>query len=244
MAVGAATYLYGIFSPTSQLFGRLILRAPDDCGNKVAITFDDGPTRGGTTPILDILDRMNCPATFFFIGHNVEQCPDLVRRASAAGHQIENHSFDHARLGVFCRGEYWKRQWQRTDAAIAAAGGPARTRYFRPPMGFKTWRITMAAKSSGLHMIGWSLRGMDGVPTSSAAIVRRIVPKARAGDIIALHDGHEPHIKRDALATAEALPRIIQSLRDRGLEPVRLDALLENVPPRATSDAARAATSA
>ncbi len=220
--------MYGMLSHTSRLFGPVILRGPKGCGHKVALTFDDGPTRAGTGPILDTLDELKCPATFFFIGHNVEQHPDLVRRAALAGHQIENHSFDHPRMGIMRRGRYWARQWRLTDAAIAAAGGPATTRYFRPPMGFKSWRMAVAAKASGVHMVAWSLRAMDGVPTNCEAILNRILPRAQPGDIIALHDGHEPHIKRDPAATVQALPSIIRGLRDKGLEPVLLSDLLSS----------------
>lgn len=226
LAVAFGTFTYGMLSPTSRMFGPVILRGPDGCGSKIALTFDDGPTRAGTGPILDTLDELKCPATFFFIGHNVQKHPDLVRRATSAGHQVENHSFDHPRLGILRRGEYWKRQWRLTDAAIAAAGGPPHTTFFRPPMGFKSWRMTAAAKTSGVRMVAWSLRAMDGVPTTHDAILHRILPRAQAGDIIALHDGHEPHIKRDPAATVAALPSIIRGLRDKGLEPVLLSELV------------------
>lgn len=237
------TFCYGTFSPTSRLLAPVIIRGPQT-GRRIAITFDDGPVREGTELILSILEQTKTPATFFFIGKNVERCPDLARRAVAEGHQIENHSFDHSRWGVMRNGEYWTDQWRLTDAAIAAAGGPAQTAYFRPPMGFKSRRMARAARIAGVRMVAWSLRGMDGVPTTSDAILARILPRAKAGDIIALHDGEEPGRTRSAAPTIAALPQLIKGLRDKGLDPVRLDELLGGTSTTCDVETARGSGSA
>lgn len=238
IAAGLSACFYGMFSPTSQMFAPVILRGPRECENRVAITFDDGPTPEGTGPILDTLEQLSARATFFCIGANIEKHPDLVRRAVRSGHQIENHSFDHAWSGLMRRGWYWKDQWRRTDEAIAAAGGPERCRYFRPPMGFKSWRMTLAARAEGYHLVAWSLRGLDGVSSTSESILGRLLPRVQAGDIIALHDGSDPGFTRDPRATIEALPRLIHTLHERGLKPVTLDDLLTP----ASADAAGAQT--
>ena len=85
--------------------------------------------------------------------------------------------------------------------------------------------MAVAAAGTGHRMVTWSLRGRDGVPTTAEAIVGRILPRARAGDIIALHDGSEPGLRRDPAATIAALPELVRGLRKKGLEPVRLDEL-------------------
>jgi peptidoglycan/xylan/chitin deacetylase (PgdA/CDA1 family) len=227
LALGLGTFFYGMFAPASRMFGPVIVRGARDGRPVVALTFDDGPTPEGTGPILDALARHSAPATFFFIGSNVQRHPDLVRRALAAGHQVENHSFDHAWSGVMRRGWYWKDQWARTDAAIRECGGRERCRYFRPPMGFKSWRMAVAARAAEYEMVAWSLRGLDGVSASSESILKRVLPRAAPGDIIALHDGAEPGSKRDPRATVEAMPRLVEGLRARGLTLVTLDELLK-----------------
>jgi peptidoglycan/xylan/chitin deacetylase (PgdA/CDA1 family) len=232
MPVGGAIALalgiiaYGAFVPGSGMFGPVITHGPRDGFGRVALTFDDGPTPEGTGPILEVLEAAGARATFFFIGSNVARNPELVRRAAAAGHQIENHSFDHSWWGVMRRGWYWKEQLTKTDAAIRAAGGRAKTRYFRPPMGFKTWRMTLAARDEGHKLVAWSLRGLDGVACKSESILNRILPRARGGDIIALHDGGEPGARRDPGATIAAVPALVRGLREKGLEPVTLNELL------------------
>src|SRR5262249_13478424 len=54
---------------------------------KVALTFDDGPDPQYTPAILDILKAKNAPATFFVVGINAEQHPDLLKREVAEGHE-------------------------------------------------------------------------------------------------------------------------------------------------------------
>ena len=47
---------------------------------KVFLTFDDGPSKKVTTPILDILKQENIKATFFLLGSRVELYPEIVKR--------------------------------------------------------------------------------------------------------------------------------------------------------------------
>jgi cellulose synthase/poly-beta-1,6-N-acetylglucosamine synthase-like glycosyltransferase/peptidoglycan/xylan/chitin deacetylase (PgdA/CDA1 family)/spore germination protein YaaH len=64
----------------------------------VALTFDDGPDPTWTPRVLDILKRRGVPGTFFMIGQNAADHPDLVKRAYAEGHEIGNHSFTHPNM--------------------------------------------------------------------------------------------------------------------------------------------------
>jgi peptidoglycan-N-acetylglucosamine deacetylase len=93
-------------------------------------------------------------------------------------------------------------------------------------MGVKTWRIISAARGSGHHVITWSRRAIDGIRPNTQRILNRLVPHTRAGDIVILHDGVEPHTRRDSSQTIAAIKPLIQQLRDRGLEPARLDRLI------------------
>jgi hypothetical protein len=70
--------------------------------------------------------------------------------------------------------------------------------------------------------VGWSVRARDGVRTDPSRVVERVVPRLRDGAIVLLHDAaeredHDP-------AAGVALPEILAAMRERGLEPVRLDA--------------------
>src|SRR5689334_2752026 len=61
----------------------------------IALTFDDGPDPRETPRVLDILKRHGARGTFFMVGKSVEQYPEIVARAAAAGHALANHSWDH-----------------------------------------------------------------------------------------------------------------------------------------------------
>ena len=76
------------------------------------------------------------------------------------------------------------------------------------------------------------MRAFDSLNSSAARILERLELRSEAGSILALHDGQEPGRCRDLASTIEALPQLIERLRDRGLEPVRLDDLIEQRPYR------------
>lgn len=65
---------------------------------RVALTFDDGPDAVYTPEVLDILKEKKVPATFFIIGQNALQNPNLMWRLYAEGHEIGNHTFTHPNL--------------------------------------------------------------------------------------------------------------------------------------------------
>jgi peptidoglycan/xylan/chitin deacetylase (PgdA/CDA1 family) len=214
---------YVTFVPGCAFWGPVIARGPRT-SREVALTFDDGPHPGGSAPILDLLAELDVQATFFVVGREVQRYPQLVKRMHDEGHLVGNHSFDH-RGWSFVRGRrYWQDQIDRTDEAIEGAIG-VRPHLFRPPLGMKTLHSMQAA---GRHhaTVTWSRRALDGIATTSSRILRRLLPRARPGDILLLHDGVSPQSRRDPTATVGALRPLVTGLRDRGLEPVRLDQLL------------------
>jgi len=224
-AVGALSW--ATMWPTSNFWGIVHSRAA--AANGFALTFDDGPTRHSTAAILDLLGELKVPATFFVIGVNARSCPDLLVR-------IANHSLDHDRLGMFRGRRYWDRQIRETNEIIERTIG-RKPAMFRPPMGAKTWCAMRAAAAEGQAVITWSSRAMDGIATTPQRILDRLVPHTCKGDILLLHDGVEPHSRRDPAATITALKPLILGLRDRGLSPMPLDQLL-NLPAYAAASTA------
>ena len=222
VSAGIVTGLYATFVPASQIWCPVVVRGQVDQRRHVALTFDDGPLPESTDRILDILAEQGVKAAFFVIGRRAEQYPDLVRRMHEEGHIIGNHTYDHPTHGWARGTRYWRRQIEMTDSVVERTVG-LRPRFFRPPMGIKTWLTARAAQ--GRAIIGWTRRGFDGVVTTPQRVVARLAPRARPGDILLLHDGISPQSRRDPTVTVNALPALIQRLRNRGLEPVRLDVL-------------------
>jgi peptidoglycan/xylan/chitin deacetylase (PgdA/CDA1 family) len=225
-AAWAAVLAHGTFAPAGSLWGPVVSRAADRTRPRVALTFDDGPTPGSTERILDVLGAAGVGAAFFVVGRNVERWPRLVERMDAEGHVVGNHTWDHSHYGVFRRDEYWRRQVDRTDRLIESILG-RRPAMFRPPMGIKTWHVTGAARRAGHAVVTWNRRAMDGVATDAARIIARLATPAAAGDVLLLHDGVEPNTpRRDTRATEAAVGPLVARLRDKGLEPARVDAVL------------------
>jgi|SRR5665213_269669 len=217
------------FIPGSRIWGPIISHGTADDPPRVALTFDDGPTAGGTDRILDLLAESNVKATFFVIGANVERAPELLRRIHHEGHLIGNHTFDHSRWCTTGLTKYWRRQIDKTDAAIQRVIG-IRPLFFRPPIGHKTPHTISAARTHGHAIVNWSVRAWDGIPTTPEKIIAHVVPRCRRGSIVVLHDGVEPGRVRDPWATIAAVKGLVTSLRNRGLEPVRLDELTGLIP--------------
>ncbi|MFW6060260.1 MAG: polysaccharide deacetylase family protein [Phycisphaeraceae bacterium] len=229
-------FCYGAFSPRSRLFAPVIYRGDPHDGKRIALTFDDGPHPEATAALLDVLAQRNVRAAFFVIGANAVRHPEVLRRIDAEGHVLGNHSFDHAYHGMFRFHRYWADQLARTDAAIAEAVGKRPT-MFRPPMGFKQIFIGETARRRGYIQVTWTRRAFDGWSTSTQRILDRLVAPARPGEILTLHDGTDAHThaRRDLMRTVGAVGPLVDGLRQRGFELVRLDELIGVAPYRSDS---------
>ena len=222
-AVGAVAH--GVFWPRSRVLVPVRWRGSTEAPPRIAITFDDGPDPESTPAILDALEERRAVAAFFVIGRHVLDHPEVLRVLDERGHLIGNHSFSHAYGGMFRSSAYWQGELHRTGDAIAAAIGK-RPRLFRPPMGLKNPPMARATRREGCDIITWTRRGRDGIPTTTPAILRRLVAPARAGDVLCLHDGCDPNLRRNPAPTVEAVRPLVDGLRARGLRIVRLDDLL------------------
>lgn len=183
----------------------------------VALSLDDGPAVAGTEPVLATLERAGVHATFFLIGHYVEEEPGLVRRILAAGHEIANHSWSHRRM--IGRSEaHYEEEIARTAAALRQLGGTGPL-LFRPPFGRKLFGLPRAAARQGHRMIMWDVGEPD--TRDPRAYAAHIVERARPGSIILMH------VMYSGNGTARAaLPLVLEGLRRKGLRVVTVGELL------------------
>lgn len=153
---------------------------------KIALTFDDGPSREYTAEILDILKEYGVKATFFVVGVNIEKSPDLLRRIVAEGHEIGNHTYSHPHLQKMDTATLAK-ELTRTDGLIQSITGLSPT-LFRPPEGVVTDSVKTAAGDGGYRLVLWSIDTRDWALNSVSNILRTIKQEASDGDIILFHD--------------------------------------------------------
>jgi peptidoglycan/xylan/chitin deacetylase (PgdA/CDA1 family) len=189
---------------------------------EVALTFDDGPSPTTTPRVLEELAKSALQATFFLVGRKALAHPELVREIMGAGHQVGLHGFEHDRLFSLRGSESVARDIRRTQDALETAGAPRAT-LFRPPIGFVSHLTVWGARKAGVTLVGCSARALDGFRSASAdKVALRLTRALEPGALLALHDASE----RDDYvpASLEALPRVLQALRERNLRAVTLSA--------------------
>jgi len=216
-------FIFSAEGPGAQIFGPVLARVRAD-QPVIALTFDDGPS-SYTAQVLDILARYQVKATFFVIGRNVEQYPDLARRIVAEGHAIGNHTYSHPLWAAMETSRHVERELDRAATAIQAATGIVPT-LFRPPHGWRSpWMIRLA-RSKGYEVVTWSVSPDDWQRPPSQVIVERVLRQARPGAIILLHDGLETKVGPPVQNTVAALPTIIEELQARGYRFVTIPELM------------------
>jgi peptidoglycan/xylan/chitin deacetylase (PgdA/CDA1 family)/predicted MFS family arabinose efflux permease len=213
---------YLAMSPSSQLYGDIKTHGPRD-RMEVALTFDDGPNDPWTTRIADTLDQYGVKATFFVIGQNADAKPEIVRDLVRRGELIGNHSYRHHKSDAVLDLNY--SELDKGERAIARAANvcPA---FFRPPNGFHTpWQLH-AVDNASMTTVTWDVIPRDWKDPPPDVIAQRVLDDVQPGSIILLHDGYNTTQGTDRSATLNALPGIIEGLRARGYDIVRLDELL------------------
>ena len=191
----------------------------------VALTFDDGPDPAVTPAILDALAQFDARATFFCIGHKLQAQPQLAERINLEHHELGNHSWAHSRWQNFFGVRDQFRDIDHGADAIAAFTGSLTQPLYRPPMGLKSPPLARAARRLRLRIVAWSLHSHDTRTNDPQRIAKRVLEKIRPGDIVLLHDGHDLP-GRHRPACAQALPKILQGLREKGLQCVTVSELL------------------
>ena len=183
----------------------------------VALTFDDGPHGTLTPRVLDILRNNNVKGTFFVQGCNVTAHPQVVRRMVNEGHEVGNHTWNHAYLSKVAR-EKAEDQLQRTNEAIRNACGMIPV-VMRPPGGYTNAGVASWARQRfGFTTIMWDVDTNDWRKPGSAVVAARAVNGAKPGSIILVHDIHA--------STVAAVDAIVKGLKNRGYELVTVSELL------------------
>src|SRR5213595_901134 len=186
-------------------------------GPYIAMTFDDGPSATLTPKLLDLLAAHHIKATFFVIGENVAEHPEIVARAAREGHEIGNHSWSHPNFGKMSD-DGIRSQLRRTDDAIRAAMGSNPT-LLRPPYGSITPRQKKwIHQEFGYKIVLWDVDPLDWRRPGPSVVCNRIVKNTRAGSIVLAHDIHP--------GTIEAMPCVLKELEAKGFKFVTVSELI------------------
>ncbi len=194
--------------PTGRSFPLPVLGAKDQTGQKfVYLTFDDGPNSIYHPLILDILKKYDVKATFFLVGQNSQRDPDIAKRTKAEGHIIGNHSLTHSFLPNLSNASILN-EIKSTDEILKLYNDNQDIKLFRPPYGGVNLYVNNDAKNLGLKIFLWDVDPRDWSEPPTEELVRRVVTAAQNGSDILLHSNH--------MATVQALPKIVETLKAEG----------------------------
>jgi peptidoglycan-N-acetylglucosamine deacetylase len=214
---------WSMFTPNARLFGRVIGTGFSPAP-KVAITFDDGPSPEHTPAVLEALRSAGARATFFVLGRNVRAHPELARMIVADGHELASHGDDHSLL-VFAGPATIAHQFRAAEDAVSDAVGASVTHLFRAPHGYRGPFLAPVARRLGYRIVGWSGAIFDTARPGVEVIVDRCAKVLAPGAILLLHDGDGSGQGGDRSQTVAALPHILETARERGLETVTVSEL-------------------
>lgn len=178
----------------------------------VALTFDDGPHRDFTPQVAEALNQRGAKGTFFMVGSWVGQKEELVRQLAADGHQIGNHSWEHANFSDMSEADI-RADVERSRIRLAEVTGQ-QDFLVRTPFGVRT-EAALAAIDSPLIL--WSQDPAEGQLVSGAEMAAKVIRHVRDGDIILLHDSTQDNL--------DAACYILDALQKKGYQFVTVDEL-------------------
>lgn len=147
---------------------------------KIYLTFDDGPIPEITPWIIDVLKDFDAKATFFCVGENVKNHPEIFSKIIKNGHSVGNHTYSHIN-GFNHSPELYLENVAKCNELI-------QSNLFRPPYGKLTWRQYIQLKKK-YRIIMWDVLSGDFDSSMSASdCIKAIKKYVRPGSIVVLHD--------------------------------------------------------
>ncbi len=183
---------------------------------KVAISFDCAWGVEHTDALLEAMKRENIICTFFAVEFWTTKYPEFVEKIVAAGHEIGTHSRTHPYMSKLTK-EQIIDELTTSSQAIEQRTGQKVT-LFRPPYGDYDNLLIDTCKEMGLYPIQWDVDSLDWKNLSATEIAMRVINGTKNGSIILCHN--------NGLHTAEALPLIFSTLKNRGYTFVPISQLI------------------
>ena len=180
----------------------------------IALTFDDGPRRSTTGPLLEGLALREVPATFFLVGERIWENEDLIRTMREQGHQVGIHTYDHVLVTELSHQDF-DLQVGKTRALLEGILGPGEY-WLRPPYGIVDESV---ARWEDGPLVLWSIDPEDWKDQNADRVVGAVVDGVKDGDIILMHDIYP--------SSVEAARRIVVCLLERGYCFVTVEQLME-----------------
>lgn len=176
---------------------------------EIYLTFDDGPTPEITNWTLNLLKEHNAKATFFCIGKNIVNHPEIYQQIIADNHAIGNHTHNHF--------NGWK---HTTEAYIdnvlscesVISKEDEKPKLFRPPYGKIKRSQANKLRGLGYKIILWDVLSADFDTTiSNQKCLDNVLKNATSGSIVVFHDSLKSTEKLKFV-----LPKVLDSYSKKG----------------------------
>jgi len=176
------------------------------------LTFDDGPHPSHSLFVLDELKKYNAKATFFCIGKNVANYPDVYKRMIEEGHKVGNHTQDHLNA--------WKTPNDVYLQNVTEASNYIHSNLFRPPYGkINSFLVKQLTNLYQLKTVMWSVLSYDFDQTiSSERCLQNVLLNSKAGSVIVFHDS-----EKASAHMRYALPKVLAFFAEKGFSFERLE---------------------
>jgi len=197
--------MYFIKTPQTlkNIFPAIVWDMPIN-GKTIYLTFDDGPTPNITDWVLDLLHQYGIKATFFCIGENVINHPEIYYRIKLDGHKVGNHSFTHKNGWKTDNFSYYK--------DILKCSEVVDSDLYRPPYGRITKRQIKTLNQKRFKIVMWDvLSGDFDVKLSEKQCLQNVLSHTKPGSIVVFHDSVKAENR-----LKYSLPKFIEHYLDKG----------------------------
>lgn len=182
----------------------------------LSISFDAAWGNEDTQELIDILAEYEVYATFFVVGDWADRFPESVLALHEAGHEVMNHSDNHAHYPKLSPQEIIDDLNACNDKVEAITG--LRPTLVRLPYGDYDDQVIATIRAMGMEPVQWDVDSLDWKDISAGEIATRVTSKVGNGSIVLFHNA--------ALHTPEALPDILGTLLAEGYKFVKISEIL------------------
>jgi peptidoglycan/xylan/chitin deacetylase (PgdA/CDA1 family) len=214
-----------------RLLAEMQPHSPMPTQRLIALTFDDGPYAVDTPLLLDQLKDLDVPATFFLIGRDAEEQPELTARIIAAGFEVGDHTRSHPNLDELSPTEVNAELLAGSGILQRFTSNKSPRIYFRPPHGRYTEQTLAIAQNLGYTTVLWNDDAGDWKVDDPQVLTKHIEEHAMSPEILLLHSGR--------MATIQMLAQIVPAFRSAGYRFVTVSELFKEVPPDEVNHARR-----
>jgi peptidoglycan/xylan/chitin deacetylase (PgdA/CDA1 family) len=194
-----------------KLFPDYVWEIPTQ-SKELYLTFDDGPTPHVTDWVLDTLKSYHAKATFFCIGSNVKNHPELFNKIVEEGHSIGNHTHNHIKGWKTKTKLYLENVLEAEKTIDVEINQLIKTNLFRPPYGQIKPKQGEKLMDLGYKIVMWDVLSFDWDKTiSKQECLDFVISKSKNGSIIVFHDS-----EKSSNNMKFALPKVLEYFTEKG----------------------------